>query len=427
MEVTEAIAWIHKQLPFGIKPGLTRINMILNELGNPQHQIKTIHVAGTNGKGSTTSFLSHILREDGYDVGTFTSPYIETFNERISLNHQPISDSDLVDLVERIKPLCEQIATTEVGHPTEFEIITAMAYLYFKEQAVDYAVIEVGLGGRLDSTNVINPILSIITSIGYDHIDILGNNLADIAYEKAGIIKSNTPIITGVSQHEAIQVIDQKAQTNHADVLKLGHDFHAEAKITEHLVDVFDFANNSISLKDLKIQLLGSHQINNASVAIEAYLQLLEVENRLLDPDIIRSGLKKTQWPGRFEVVRHNPDVILDGAHNVEAIQSLIDTINQKYDKNNVYILCSFLKTKPVDQIMSLFSEHFPQIYITTFDFKNNYEYYELNEKYENGNIIIKEDWKTAYDQLINQMKPSDALVITGSLYFVSEVKRTMF
>ncbi|MDQ0158764.1 bifunctional folylpolyglutamate synthase/dihydrofolate synthase [Alkalibacillus salilacus] len=427
MEATEAITWIHKQLPFGIKPGLTRINMLLDELGNPQHQIKTIHVAGTNGKGSTTSFLSHILREDGYDVGTFTSPYIETFNERISLNHQPISDGDLVHLVERIKPLCEQIATTEVGHPTEFEIITAMAYLYFKEKEVDYAVIEVGLGGRLDSTNVIHPILSIITSIGYDHIDILGSSLADIAFEKAGIIKSNTPVITGVSQQEAINVIDQNVQSNGADVLKLDQDFNAEAKTSDHLVEVFDFANHYISLKDLKIQLLGSHQINNASVAIEAYLQLLKVENRHVDSDIIRSGLKKTRWPGRFEVVRHNPDVILDGAHNVEAIQSLIDTINQKYDKNNVYILCSFLKTKPVDQMMSLFSEQFSQIFLTTFDFNNNYEYYELKEKYENGKTIIIEDWEVAYKQLINQMESSDALVITGSLYFVSEVKRTMF
>ncbi|MET3682550.1 dihydrofolate synthase/folylpolyglutamate synthase [Alkalibacillus flavidus] len=426
MNEREAIEWIHQQLPFGIKPGLTRVNMLLDQLGQPQHKIKTIHIAGTNGKGSTTSFLSHILKEEGYKVGTFTSPYIEQFNERMSINHQPISGDDLISLVERVKPICEDIAQTDVGHPTEFEIITAMAYLYFDEQQVDYAIIEVGLGGRLDSTNVIHPLLSVITSIGFDHTDILGNTLTDIAHEKAGIIKRQTPVISGVMQDEAKREIDRIGHLNDTNVTHLGDSFFVYSTQSTTEGEQFDFDNHDQLLRNLAINMAGHHQMNNAALAVQAYVTLMSIEFKKPNPQIIRNGLKNTHWSGRFETIRQTPDVILDGAHNVEAMESLIETIKQRYSPSSVYILAAFMKHKPVDQLVKKMSQHFEHITLTTFDFSKSCEYYELKEKYENCEVGIIDDWTIAYHRLREQLELNDVLVITGSLYFISEVKRTL-
>ncbi|KHF29707.1 Folylpolyglutamate synthase [Anoxybacillus sp. BCO1] len=208
----EAVDWIHSRLSFGVKPGLKRMEWMMEKLGHPQRRIKAIHVGGTNGKGSTVCFLRHILQEAGYRVGTFTSPYVEQFNERISINGQPICDVDLMKLVQFIQPLAEELEQTELGGPTEFEVITAMALYYFGKMNVqDVVIFEVGLGGRLDSTNVIYPLLSVITNVGYDHIHILGNTLEQIAFEKAGIIKAGIPVVTAIDQPEAVRVVEEKA------------------------------------------------------------------------------------------------------------------------------------------------------------------------------------------------------------------------
>src|SRR5690606_15259339 len=206
--------------------GLSRMEWMMERLGHPENKIKAIHVAGTNGKGSTVSYLRNILQEAGYKVGTFTSPYIEAFNERISVNGKPISNDEIVSLLQVIKPLAEELEETELGGPTEFEVITAMALYHFGQASdIDFVIMEVGLGGRLDSTNVITPLISVITSIGFDHMNILGDTIEEIAAEKAGIIKRYVPVITAVDQQKAIEVISKKAKEEKSPFYQLGTDF----------------------------------------------------------------------------------------------------------------------------------------------------------------------------------------------------------
>lgn len=221
----DAINWIHDRLKFGVKPGLKRMEWLLAELDHPDKKIPTIHVAGTNGKGSTISYMLHMLMEAGYNVGTFTSPYIETFNERISVNSLPISDDEMLRLVNEVKPYVEKIEETDLGSPTEFEIITTMMFLYFgKMNNPDFLLLETGLGGRLDSTNIIDPILSVITNIGYDHMNILGDTISEIACEKAGIIKYRRPIFTAAEKEDALEVLIHTAKELEAPYYSLGSD-----------------------------------------------------------------------------------------------------------------------------------------------------------------------------------------------------------
>ncbi|GAA0456801.1 folylpolyglutamate synthase/dihydrofolate synthase family protein [Alkalibacillus silvisoli] len=426
MNEREAIDWLNSQLTHGIKPGLSRVQYLLEQLGNPQNQIKTIHVAGTNGKGTTTLFLNNMLEQHGYKVGSFTSPYIETMNERISINKQPVNGCELAELVTQIQPICEEVAKSGEGPPTEFEIITVMAYVYFAKKQVDYAIIEVGLGGRLDSTNVIQPIISIITTIGYDHVNVLGNSLGEITQEKAGIIKENVPVITGVKQEEAQKVIQEVSRRCEAPVKWLNQDFHIKIIESTQTGETFDFTRQDCSLDRVQLSMCGHHQIENAALAIESFLTIAELEGGGCRSDAIYQGLNQSYWPGRFEYVQTNPDIIFDGAHNVEAVKALIETINERYDPSKVRIICAFVKNKPIDQILSMMSKNFTNITLTTFDFLNNCGYYELNEKYENYNVSIVRDWKITYDTAVESLDHSEVLVVTGSLYFVSEIKRKL-
>ncbi len=222
----EVIEWIHSLLPFGVKPGLKRMEWMLSRLDNPEQEVKAVHVAGTNGKGSTISFMRHVLEASGYQVGTFTSPYIERFEERISLNGSPIEEEALVYCAKKVRPLVDELAETELGTPTEFEVITVIGFEYFARIAKpDIVLLEVGLGGRFDSTNVIQPILSVITSIGHDHMHILGETIEEIAAEKAGIIKDSIPVISGVREAKACTVIEEIAKKKNAVMYQLDRDF----------------------------------------------------------------------------------------------------------------------------------------------------------------------------------------------------------
>ncbi|HZG72478.1 MAG TPA: folylpolyglutamate synthase/dihydrofolate synthase family protein, partial [Chondromyces sp.] len=265
----EALEWIHGRLRMGIKPGLKRMEWMMERLGNPERHLKTIHVGGTNGKGSTVTHLRSILQEAGYEVGTFTSPYIEIFNERISVNGQPVSDEEIVELANVIKPLAEEMDNTDFGGPTEFEIITAMAIVYFARiHPVDVAIFEVGLGGRFDSTNIIHPLVSIITNIGMDHMQFLGDSIEEIAMEKAGIIKSGVPVITAVKQPEAFQVIENKAKEKRTAVYSLGNQFTKEWLSSLPQGEKFHFQSVYGEYQELQTGLNGLHQTDNAALAV---------------------------------------------------------------------------------------------------------------------------------------------------------------
>ncbi|MGB6179390.1 bifunctional folylpolyglutamate synthase/dihydrofolate synthase [Carnobacterium sp.] len=420
----EALSWIHSRKIFGMKPGLKRMEWMLERLNFPQKRIKAIHVAGTNGKGSTVTFLRSMLEANGKIVGTFTSPYIETFNERISVNGEPISNEEILRLANIVFPLACELEETELDGPTEFEVITTMMFIYFGEGHADVVVIEVGLGGLLDSTNVITPIVSVITTIGLDHMQVLGETIAEIALQKSGIIKPNVPVVVGKVVDEALKIIQLVAENNNSIVKLFGENYSSsKCQTLPSWGEQFTFEDETMYLNQIQIKMLGQHQIENAMVAIET-LQTYSIETGLeLNHEAIRRGLKTAFWPGRMEKISDNPMIVLDGAHNEPAIRRLIETINADFKQQEIYLIFAVLHDKAVGRMIDLLTE-LPNIHITLTSFSNPRaaKIKELQD-YTNSNVKIKEYWQEALADVINEMDGNGLVLITGSLYFISEVR----
>ena len=337
MTIDEALAYIHGTNRAFCKPGLERVSTLLSSLDNPEKHLRYVHVAGTNGKGSTSSMLARVLEESGYRVGLYTSPYILRFNERIRVAGECISDEALVKLTERIRSVADAMA----DRPTEFEIITAIAFSYFLEEKCDIVVLEVGLGGRFDATNVIeNPEVSVITGIALDHVAILGDTIEKIAYEKAGIIKAGAPVVWGGKDAAARKVIKDIAKER-------GSAFYESdlSKAVCHesgiLGSIFDYR----SLQNIKISLSGTYQIQNAATVIEA-VEVLKNRGYKISEDAMRRGLSTTVWQARFEVLSKDPLVIFDGAHNPEGIGVAVESVKQYFKDERVLILSGVLADK---------------------------------------------------------------------------------
>ncbi|MFC7783094.1 bifunctional folylpolyglutamate synthase/dihydrofolate synthase [Rossellomorea sp. GCM10028870] len=419
----KAVEWIHSRLRLGIKPGLERMQCLLEKLGNPHEKLKTVHIGGTNGKGSTVTYLRNILQEAGYSVGTFTSPYFERFNERISINGDPVSDEDLTFLVEKIKPIAESMEQSEWGSPSEFEVITAMSFYYFAEmKPVDLVLYEVGLGGRLDSTNVITPMVSVITSIGLDHMQFLGSRLEDIAYEKAGIIKRSVPVISGVHQKEAADVIKGRALEMDSDLFELGKDFSVERLSILEKGEKFSYHSPSLH-ETFELAMIGTHQMNNAALAIKV-IELLSEEHVIkVEGTHINAGLKKSSWPGRMELLSDKPEIYIDGAHNPEGISALVKTIQDRFMEKRVTVLFSALNDKDLRPMISHLEEAVDAIGFTTFDFPRVASAEELYGLSSHPDKVKVSRWKEFLQEKIPGLKENEVLLITGSLYFLSEVK----
>jgi dihydrofolate synthase / folylpolyglutamate synthase len=423
--VEEAIDWIHSLLPFGIKPGLKRMEWMLERLDHPEKKLSMIHIGGTNGKGSTVSYLRHMLEANGYDVGTFTSPYIECFEERVSLNGEPISSEDLVDCANKVKPLVNELAKTDLGSPTEFEVITTIGFLYFATMTKpDFVLVEVGLGGRLDSTNVIHPLLSIITSIGRDHIHILGESLEEIAFEKAGIIKNGTPVISGVSQAEAQSVIKEKADHCQAQFKQRGVDFEQTLLTRNETSQLFTFQSIEETFETCTIHMAGDHQLENASLAIAAMSTLKKLGHLKYTEEACLVGLQKTSWAGRFEIVQLDPTIILDGAHNEEGMSALAATLSAHYPDKRYRIIMAATKEKEMQKLLYPFLQLNAIFTFTTFDFFRAASEVDLFNQAEVQDKAAVSDWRKAVlDAQLNHTK-DDIIVVSGSLYFVSEVRK---
>ncbi|ANP83198.1 bifunctional folylpolyglutamate synthase/dihydrofolate synthase [Bacillus sp. B25(2016b)] len=421
----EAIGWIHSRLKFGMKPGLERMRWMLEELGNPERHIKCVHLAGTNGKGSTLTYMRYMLEGAKYKVGTFTSPYIESFNERISVNGTPIADEEITELVKLVKPVVEKLDETDLGEATEFEIITVMAICYFgKFNFCDVVLFETGLGGRFDSTNVIHPVLTIITNIGHDHMHILGNTLGEIAYEKAGIIKSGVPVITGVQDEEALQVIQNVAKENHANLYEMGNHFTALHKQSSEDGEQFDFTCPFASFEDVRITMKGSHQVGNAALALMAVMYVKTYVSFLIEEEEIRTGLQEAYWVGRFEKLQSNPDIIIDGAHNPEGIESLVKTVEAHYKDKNVIVLFTALGDKQLHNMVGQLETIADEIIFTTFAFDRAISADKLGSYSQKESKLVFENWKEAIDTKVEMIAENDVFIITGSLYFISEVRK---
>lgn len=420
MTIETALEWIHSRLKFNIRPGLTRIEALLKLLGNPEKELLMLHIAGTNGKGSTVAFTRGILEQLGLNVATFTSPFIETFGERMAINGHPIPDEKLIKYVEQLKPLVEKMdKDARLAGITEFEIITALAFRYFADEHVDVALIEVGLGGLLDSTNVIQPVATAITTIGMDHMDILGGTLEKIAAQKAGIIKPYTPLVTGKIADEALAVIVETAQTNQAKHYQYGIDYQVEILENER----FNYKDDEIHLLNLEKSLLGLHQIDNAALAVKLTMVYAHKVGLSLSEEAIRVGLRRTFWPARMEEVSQAPLTLLDGAHNVHAMQRLLENLKNEFSGRKITILFSALVTKDITEMIKMLQTvDNSKLILTTFDYPKALKLEDF-AYLEKENVSLAEDWKSTYATLKENLHEDDVLLMTGSLYFMSQIR----
>ena len=345
MNYEQALEYIHAVQWAGHKPGLSRTRTLLAALGDPQRQLRFVHIAGTNGKGSTAAMMASCLRKAGYRVGLYTSPFINRFNERIQVDGQQIGDQELVELVEKVRPAAE--AMTDV--PTEFEIITALGMLYFAQKQCDVVVLEVGLGGTLDSTNVIeHPECAVITALGMDHVKELGPTLADIAAAKAGIIKEGCPVVSYGGVPEADAVIRRVAAEKHAQLTEV--DFGRLQVDGGDLDQVtFDFDG----LDRVRLPLIGSYQPRNAALAITA-LRVMREKGWNIPESAIRAGLETVQWAGRFELLRHQPAFVLDGSHNSHGMTATVQSLRDRFPGQKFVFLVSIMADKDVDKMLEL-------------------------------------------------------------------------
>ena len=407
----EALDWIHGQLKFGIKPGLERMAWMLEELGNPQDNLKAVHIVGTNGKGSTVNALQTIFSQAGYEVGTFTSPYIIDFKERISINGQMISEENLLGLVERVKPVVERLPKeTEHENATEFEIITVLMFLYFGQvHPVDIAFIEAGMGGLHDSTNLFSPLAVICPSIGLDHQAVLGNTHAEIATEKAGVLKNGASFIYATDRTDVRDVFKRKANEEGSKTYELGKDFTAEG--SSHS---FDFIYKEQRLEGIALAMAGQHQVANASLAIMASL-LLQKDYPKVTPELIKDALAHASWLGRTEFLM--PNLMIDGAHNNESVKVLIDLLRSEYADKDIELLFAAIDTKPIDSMLAQL-ESVGDLTVTSFEYPNSVKLDKYPVTYKQVSDFqtwIEEHVTTNDDKLY---------VITGSLYFISQVRK---
>ena len=416
MEYQDSLNWIHERAKFGIKPGVKRMEWMLDKLGNPEKKITGVHIVGTNGKGSTLSYMRNALNENGYTVGTFTSPYIEVFNERISIDGRPIPDEDIAMLVNIVRPVSERmVEETDLGTSTEFEIITMMMFVYFGNvHPVDYVLVEAGLGATHDSTNVFSPVMTLLTSIGLDHIDILGDTLLDITKDKSGVIKENIPLVFNVKDDTCRDYIYKVLDEKNAKGIELTRDVILVTNGEE-----FSFKYGKYDFDDIKLEMLGRHQQENASIAIAALLEMMERDLVKLDVNKMIQGVEKTFWTGRIERISEDPIIILDGAHNNEAVDVLVDTMRENFSDKKITVLFSAVKGKPLDTMVYKIGMLADTFNVTEFDFF----------KAEDGEVLfnsIDHPDKHFVKDYIEYIKNFDGemLLVTGSLYFISEVKQ---
>ncbi|ORI03703.1 bifunctional folylpolyglutamate synthase/dihydrofolate synthase [Mammaliicoccus sciuri] len=416
MNYLDSLHWIHERTKFGIKPGVKRMKWMLDKLGNPEEKIQAVHVVGTNGKGSTVSYLREALVANKYEIGTFTSPFIVTFNERISINGTPITDDELVELVQIVKPISERLESeTELGPATEFEIITLMMFVYFGTvHPVDFVIIEAGLGALNDSTNVFQPIMTVLTSIGLDHTNILGDTYMDIAREKAGVIKPSVPLVYAIKPKDALHFVREVVEKNYNKGLELDRDFHVLSDDTE-----FTYRYGSYELENIQLKMIGQHQHENAALAITTLIEMYQRGMIQLNFNTMIEAIEHTTWSGRIEKVQEEPLILIDGAHNKESIDALVDTLKQYYSDKKIDVLFAAIDGKPIGKMMSSIEEIANRFYVTTFDFPKALPIDAVYDYLEHHHIEKVQD----YPQFIEQYD-GELLVVTGSLYFISEVRK---
>lgn len=415
-DIQEFLTFVESQKRFNEKKDLNNMLTYCQILDNPQYKFKTIHITGTNGKGSVVSYLKNIFMEFGYSVGTFTSPYITRFNERICLNNEMIKDEEVLHYANLILDKYPLFIEKTNETPSFFEFITLLCFLYFSEKKPDIAIIEVGIGGLLDSTNVINPIATAITSVSFDHMNVLGNTLEGILKNKLGIMKPNIPMIVGLKDQSLLNIVDDEGRKN-------------SSKVYKPLLEAFEIKKCDLestqiitsAFGEYEIQLPGIHQVENSIVAIQTFVAAYQLLNsNPIDFNKVKIGLKKTKWPGRLEVVNKEPLIVLDGGHNEDGIKRVCEFIKTlKYKTKRCIFACSDNKEK--EKMIALLEPHFDQIIITSFSYKRHSSATELFNYVTHSNKLLIEDIDEIIKYVYND--PLELNLFLGSLYFVSEIR----
>ena len=404
--------------------GLERMVELLALRGNPHLKLKVIHIGGTNGKGSTIAFLKNMLEKMGLRVGVFSSPYLIHYTDQIAINEESIPEARLEALMVDYRSLLEGEHALAIQGTTEFEIITTIAYDYFASEQVDVAIMEVGMGGLLDSTNVCQPILTGITTIGLDHVALLGDSLEAIAEQKAGIIKQGIPLVTGRISPEALSVIDQIAKAKQASRLAYGEDYQVSHHESVETGEIFDYSS-SVRQGRFQTGLLGLHQVENAGMALallDSYCK--ETGQKLPDNALVAQALEETSWPGRFEVVSRSPLMILDGAHNPHAVKALLATLEERFADYHKGILFTCIKTKALEDMLDLLETlSNTKITLTHFEDSRATDEKVLKEMADSRNLNYQ-SWQEFLDKKLSENEEKKTVrIITGSLYFLAQVR----
>ena len=416
MTYEEALSYIHSICWKGSKLGLDRTRELLGKLDDPQKELKFIHIAGTNGKGSTAAMLSSILEEAGYRVGLYTSPFINRFNERMQVNHQPIPDEELAALTEYVRPHADAMADS----PTEFELITALAMVWFARQKCDIVVLEVGMGGELDSTNIIDvPEAAVIAAMGMDHVKELGPTMADIARAKAGIIKEGGRVVSYGGNPEADEVIAAVCRARNASLCQ--PDFSAIVP------GDFSLEGQTFSYKGwrgLRIPLVGAYQMNNAAVVLET-VEVLRQRGWSVSDEAVRQGLADTRWPARFEVLRRDPVFIVDGGHNPHGIRATAESLSRLFPGRKITFVTGVMADKDVEHILGLIVPLADQFFTVRPDNPRAMDAGELAARIEamGAKATACASVQDGVDRAIQAEGPHGVACALGSLYMSGEVR----
>ncbi len=410
------IEWVQSQKRFSKKTNLDNMKYFCKLLCNPESSFKAIHVTGTNGKGSTVAMLTSVLMAKGYNVGTFTSPYIECFNERIAFNTKPIDDDDLLKMANRVIEIYPILEENNFPKPTFFEFITLCAFCYFKSlNNLDYAVIEVGMGGRLDSTNVITPIVSIITNVALDHMQILGNTKEAILIEKLGIVKDNIPVVCGLKEENLKMIATNVANIHNSQIVFPKYNEVKNVKC--------DLSKTCFTYQgqDYKLSLLGFHQVENALLVIETF-NLLK-DNLKLSIQDLHNGLKNTKWVGRLEKINDDPVIYIDGGHNIDGISRITEFV-KSLNIPNVRAVISISHDKELLPMIKMVDETFDEIIFTSYTYARSAKAEDLYNLSSSKNKKCIENLDVAVKYVLTNKKP--ITVFLGSLYLASEIRKKL-
>ena len=426
MNYDEALEWLFNVRRFGPERTLVPTRHILELIGNPHESYGTIHVGGTNGKGSTSAMIASILQAAGHKVGLYTSPHLEDFRERIKVDGEMIPVEDMTRLLNEIEAFFNKM----LGYPEPmplrfFDIVTAVCFKYFKEQGVDYGVIEVGLGGRLDATNILDPLVSVITNIGYEHVNILGPTLEDIAYEKGGIIKPNSVLVTAEERDNIFNVFKEKADSIGTKVVRVTEATSSERKSVSYNGQVFNLATENARYDDLVIPLFGEYQIINAATAVSA-VEELQKKNLAITKESVRKGLRDVYWPARLEVVSKNPLLVLDCAKDAEATEAVRKTIQSDFTYDRMIAVVSMSSDKNIEGMIENIAQVADHFIITK---------HSVTARAADPEVLIKEITKAgktfqvqlesdkAFQTAVNQAGEGDMVLVIGSVYLAGDAR----